>query len=131
MHSRKAIQDSLTKMREKQMRESGMNTILDPESNRKYLSFVKRGTRETIDKDVDEVNTLSNTIMSKINKIMKEQNDDKFLSRVSLPRLPPAWHPVISRIDVGRATFVAENDAHSKNSNFGYNRNKFGGFFNH
>ena len=112
------------------MRETG-STTLDPQSNRKYAAIAKKAVRGKLDHDVNEVKTMSNTILTKINRMLKDQSDDRFLSKVSLPRLPPAHRPVISRIDPGKKVFVAENDAHSKESNFGFSRNKFGGFYNH
>ena len=133
-HSRRSnlnIQTKISALRVDKLRETGMKTILDPQSNRKYLTMIRKGIRGPIQQDHEEVKSLSNTIFTRINQMLKDQNDEKFLSRVSLPKLPPPHHPVICRVDGGRIAFIAHNDAHSKESNFGYTRNKFGGFYNH
>lgn len=127
-----SIQLKLDQMRSDRLRETGMSTtLLDPQSNRKYAAIAKKIYRGPLNCDINEVRSMSNTILTKINQMLKDQNDDKFLMRVSLPRLPPAHHPLIVRTSGGKNAFVAENDAHSKESNFGYSRNKFGGFYNH
>lgn len=56
---------------------------------------------------------------------------DSFFKNGALIKLPPIQHPIVSVINVGKSIFIAANDAHSKESNFGYSRNKLGGFYNH
>ena len=56
---------------------------------------------------------------------------DTFFKNGALVKLPPIDMPTVWVVDPGRITFVALNDAHSKESNFGFSRNKFGGFYNH
>lgn len=90
------------------------------------------GKRHSLGMDLDNVNRMSNAINSKISKLMMpDVSEDPFFRNGSLLKLPPVNRPVISLIDPGRITFVAANDAHSKESNFGYSRNKLGGFYHH
>jgi hypothetical protein len=113
------------------MRETGMTTLLDPQSSRKYTMLTKKALKGDVGTDAKEMKTMSNTIMTKINQMLTEQTDDGFLSRVSLPRLPVSHRPVVMVHKAGGKAFIAENDSHCKESNFGYSRNKFGGFYNH
>ena len=54
---------------------------------------------------------------------------DKFFRNGALLTLPSINQPVVSVINTGRMTFVAKNDAHTKESNFGFSRNEFGGLY--
>ena len=125
------IQTKLDQMRTDNHQETGLTTCLDPQSSRKYAVLAKKAAKGQFEGDTADIRTMSNTIKTTIDRMIKEQSDDRFLTRVSLPRLPPAHRPVVMIHRSGVKAFVAENDAHSKESNFGYSRNKFGGFYNH
>lgn len=87
--------------------------------------------RNTIGNEVNNVSRMRASINSKLNSIATDPRFDRFFKNGALLTLPPVQHPVIRFVDPGRITFVAHNDAHSKESNFGYKRNDFGGFYNH
>uniref|UniRef100_A0A7S3N8E6 Uncharacterized protein n=1 Tax=Euplotes harpa TaxID=151035 RepID=A0A7S3N8E6_9SPIT len=110
-HKDRSIQDSLNKLREKKLRENG----------------------STIAKEVQQVHKMNSSLKSKLrsSKFQNTEDYDSFFKNGALMKLPPVQRPVVCLVDAGRITFVAANDAHSKESNFGFSRNKFGGFYNH
>ena len=96
---------------------------------------VKKNTnvalRDALPTEVANVTKLRSAIDSKLNTINTDPRYDTFFRNGALITLPSIQQPVVRVIDPGRITFVANNDAHSKESNFGFSRNKFGGFYNH
>lgn len=109
----------------------GLNTRLHPTQKRITNAFAQNVGRNTIGSELDNLNKMTRAINSKLNRMTLAEAEDTFFKNGALIKLPPINKPMISCIDPGRITFVAANDAHSKESNFGYSRNKLGGFYNH
>ena len=123
--SLRSIQDSLNHIRKSNSRGSHKNgsTIVRDKKAAKNIP--------DLGAEVNNVTKLRTSINTKLNTIVNDPSYDKFYRNGALLSLPPVHLPVVSLIDPGRVTFVANNDSHSKESNFGYSRNKFGGFYNH
>jgi hypothetical protein len=85
----------------------------------------------TISHDVNEVGRMAASLRSKFGKTKTIDEYDTFFKNGALLKLPPVHKPIVCVIDAGKTTFIAQNDAHSKESNFGFKRNEFGGFYNH
>ncbi len=84
---------------------------------------------ETLSAAVKDVSKLRASINTKLNTIADDPKYDRFFRNGALMCLPKVNQPVISLVDPGRITFIAHNGAHSRESNFGYSRNEFGGFY--
>jgi hypothetical protein len=87
--------------------------------------------RNIIGNEVNNVTKMRASINTKLYSIAVDPKFDRFYKNGALLSLPPVNGPFIRRIDPGRISFVAHNDSHSKESNFGYSRNSFGGSYNH
>lgn len=106
-------------------------SLLNPNQKKFTNAFAQNLGRDTFGSELDNLNKMTNAINSKLKRMTILEAEDTFFKNGALNKLPPIHNPIISRIDAGRITFVAGNDAHSKESNFGYSRNKLGGFYNH
>ena len=129
--SLQAVQDSLNKVRQSNVHNYALNTKVSSMKQKPTVGRTKLGLAGTLNRDVNNVYRMSNAINSKLNTFMTDPSYDKFFKNGSLLKLPSVQRPVVSVVDAGRSTFVANNDAHCKEANFGYSRNKFGGFYNH
>ena len=70
-----------------------------------------------------EINKMSITMRSKLETMLREQNDEDFLKTAQLPKVPKKNSgPVISQVQnqVRRNHFVVTNDAHIRSTNNGY-----------
>jgi hypothetical protein len=77
---------------------------------------------------------MSVTLRSKLQTMLKEQQNDEFLRVAHLPKVPKNNHgPVISQVpnQVRQNHFVVTNDAHNRATNNGFQRNALGGFYAH
>ena len=80
----------------------------------------------------EEVVGLTQTMRSNLDKMIKDQNDERFLKDAALPTVPKiSTNPRIVQINTGKSTFIASNDSHNKQSNNGFSRNALGGFYAH
>ena len=125
--SLRSVQDSLNKIRK-------ASSVASHKSHSAYLKTNKKVLDSRVpdlSAEVKNVTKLRASINTKLNKISNDPSYDKFYRNGALLTLPPVHQPIVSLVDPGRITFVANNDAHTKESNFGYSRNKFGGFYNH
>ncbi|CAI2375383.1 unnamed protein product [Moneuplotes crassus] len=125
-HSRKSqrsIQQSINSIRRANSRGSH-NMVASKAPNK----LAKTGG-SNIEAAVKDVTKLRASINTKLNTIAQDSRYDKFFKNGALLCLPSVNQPVVTVVDPGRITFTAQNDAHSRESNFGYSRNKFGGFY--
>ena len=127
--SKKSLQNSINKIRTRGRKEEV--SLLNPNQKKITNAFAQNLGRDTLGFELDNLNKMSTAINSKLKRMTINEAEDTFFKNGALNKLPPVQNPIISRIDSGRTTFVAGNDAHSKESNFGYSRNKLGGFYNH
>jgi len=77
---------------------------------------------------------MSVTMRSKLQTMLKDQEDEDFLKAAALPKVPKSFHgPVISHMQnqLRQNHFVVTNDAHIRATNNGYKRNALGGFYAH
>ena len=83
-------------------------------------------------KSKNEINEISQTIRTKLNSMLGEQKDRRFLKTKALPIVPIVYPgPVITHNDMGKNQIICGNDSHNKATNNGFSRNKLGGFFSH
>lgn len=85
----------------------------------------------SIQNDLNRFTQMRASMNTKLNTIMTDPSYDKFFKNGALLKLPTVQQPVIKVIDPGRISFVAQNASHSKESNLGFSRNNFGGFYMH
>ncbi len=126
---------------------SGLNTmprLLETTDDRvKFIAAVRSPVaRDVLNFDVrarkiiiqGEINKMSITMRSKLQTMLKDQEDEAFLKAASLPKVPKHFSgPVINQVQnqVRQNHFVVTNDAHIRATNNGYKRNELGGFFAH
>lgn len=91
----------------------------------------KNRTHKTISNHLNQVNSMNCSLRSKLDKRSMRDDYDSFFKNGALMKLPSITQPLVNRINAGSTIFIANNDAHSKESNFGYKRNEFGGFYSH
>jgi hypothetical protein len=75
---------------------------------------------------------MSQTIRLKLSTIINEQKDHHSLAKLGLPKVPNLYQPPLIQNHIkGKNQPICSNDAHTKATNNGYNRNALGGFFAH
>ena len=75
---------------------------------------------------------LTQTMRTNLDKMIKDQTDERFLRDAALPSVPSiSTNPRIVTITTGKSAFIASNDSHNKQSNNGFSRNALGGFYAH
>jgi len=67
-----------------------MTGTIDPQ-NRQYMNMLKAGNRLNLEKNEDEIQSMSKTLRQKLSSLLSEQNDEKLLQAKGLPKIPRGY----------------------------------------
>ena len=96
------------------------------------MNMLKAGNRLNLEKNDEEIQTMSKTLRQKLSSLLSEQNDEKLLQVKGLPKIPRQYQfPLVQSLEKGKNMPICTNDAHNKATNNGFKRNALGGFFAH
>ncbi|CDW75871.1 UNKNOWN [Stylonychia lemnae] len=113
-----------------QMMRTTMPRILAADDRTKFIQHIRSHDYEN-----PEMQQMSATVRSKLRDMLKIQEDEEFLKKAKLYKLPPDNYrgPLIVNhaLKPFENNFVVTNDAHSRHTNNGYQRNALGGFYAH
>eukprot|EP00347_Sterkiella_histriomuscorum_P009985 403339126 len=113
-----------------QMMRSKMPRILQADDRTKFIQAIKSKNY-----DQDELKNMTMTVRSKLQDMLKVQQDDEYLRQMNLPQLPKNHYTgpkiVNHSLKAGDNIFVITNDSHSRHTNNGFQRNALGGYYAH